>query len=104
MTTTAVVDRPADSTAEAGVQAQAQAAPKKKRGGGPQSPEGRRASSANSLKFGLMARTIFPADLQRAIDLCTAELMAQFLPRSDYEKKQVLEMGRAMAQLELCEK
>jgi hypothetical protein len=41
--------------------------------------------------------------LQAEIDVCTAELTAQFKPRSAYEVRLVKEMGRATAQAEFAE-
>src|SRR5947207_1768272 len=78
--------------------------PPKPRGGGPRTPEGRRASRADALKFGLMAKAIFPVELQVDIDLCIADLTAQFQPTTAYESDVVGELGRATAQLRLCEK
>jgi hypothetical protein len=78
-------------------------APPKKRGGGPQSPESRRAVRGNALKFGLMAKSVFPPDLQADIDACTAEMVEQFRPTTPYQRGLVDELGRVTAQLRLCE-
>jgi hypothetical protein len=77
--------------------------PPGKRGGGPKSEVGKRASRANSLRFGLMARSVFPPNLQADIEACTAEMTEQFRPATPYETGLVAEMGRATAQLRLCE-
>jgi hypothetical protein len=75
----------------------------RKRGGGVRTPEGKNVSRRNSLDFGLWALKVFPQDLQAEIDVCTAELTAQFKPRSAYEVRLVKEAGRATAQAEFAE-
>jgi hypothetical protein len=96
--------QPGTEAGDAPVRDQADApSPPRKRGGGPQSPEARRAVRGNALKFGLMARSVFPVELQADIVICTAEMVEQFRPTTPYEKGLVDELGRVTAQLRLCE-
>src|SRR5207248_4167318 len=77
--------------------------PPTKRGGGPRTPEGVDASKRNALKYGLMAKEIFPAELQALIDGRTAGFTAQFQPTTPYEDFLIVEMGRAAGKLDRCD-
>jgi hypothetical protein len=97
-------DTPALPQAELPVMTEPEAeAAVKKRGGGVRTPEGKEISKRNSLDCGLWALKVFPKSLEADIEQCTAELMAQFQPRTPYAARLVREMGRATAQLELAE-
>src|SRR4051812_44898799 len=74
----------------------------KKRGGGPQTPEGRDRSKRNSAKHGLAAESVFPEELALAIAARTDELTRQFAPKSPYETSLVGEIAKAMAKLDRC--
>jgi hypothetical protein len=81
---------------------QVEAAPRN-RGGAGRTPEGSEISRRNALEYGLWAKKVFPKSLQADIDQCTAEITAQFQPRSPYELRLAREMGRATAQYEHAE-
>ncbi len=76
--------------------------PARRRGGGPQTPEGRARSARNSLKHGLRAKTLLPHDLAAAVERRTAEFVEQFEPRTRYEVWLVGQMALAAARLDRC--
>src|SRR3954454_23971709 len=78
-----------------------QAAPRK-RGGGPKTPEGKARAKYNSMKHGLRAKVLLPAELVAAYEGHEAELTRQFAPGSQYEAWLVGEMAMAMARLDRC--
>src|SRR3954463_10812111 len=78
-----------------------EAAPKK-RGGGPRTPEGKARAKYNSMKHGLRAKGLLPAQLVAAYEAHKAELTRQFAPASQYETWLVGEMAMAMARLDRC--
>src|SRR3954454_22314359 len=78
-----------------------QAAPKK-RGGGPKTPEGKARAKFNSMKHGLRAKVLLPAELVAAYEAHKAELTRQFAPATQYEAWLVGEMAMAMARLDRC--
>src|SRR4051794_3845036 len=72
----------------------------KRRGGGPKTPEGRDRARRNALKHGMMARVVFPEELDIAIARRTDELKREFSPATPYEEQLVVEMARATAKLD----
>src|SRR3954468_20758950 len=74
----------------------------KKRGGGPKTPEGKARAKYNSMKHGLRAKVLLPAELVAAYEAHQAELPRQFAPASQYEVWLVGEMAMAMARLDRC--
>src|SRR3954454_1415865 len=78
-----------------------QAAPKK-RGGGPRTPGGKARAKYNSMKHGLRAKVLLPAELVADYEGHKAELTRQFAPASQYEAWLVGEMAMAMARVVPC--
>src|SRR4051812_1545285 len=74
----------------------------KRRGGGPKTPEGKARAKYNSMKHGLRAKVLLPAELVAAYEAHKAELTRQFAPASQYEVWLVGEMAMAMARLDRC--
>src|SRR5438270_6077738 len=74
----------------------------KKRGGGPKTPEGKARAKFNSMKHGLRAKVLLPAELVAAYEGHKAELTRQFAPATQYEAWLVGEMAMAMARLDRC--
>src|SRR4051812_30749421 len=72
----------------------------KRRGGGPKTPEGKARAKYNSMKHGLRAKVLLPAELVAAYEAHQAELTRQFAPASQYEVWLVGEMAMAMARLD----
>jgi hypothetical protein len=59
----------------------------------------RRGSKWNAVRHGMMAKTLFPVDLEAQIARCTAILTEHDKPATPYEVRLVNEMGRASAQV-----
>jgi hypothetical protein len=76
------------------------AVPARKRGGGPQTQEGKMASRGNAMKHGLRAKVLLPDDLVDAVAARTAEMTAQHAPANPYESWLVGEMANAAAKLQ----
>src|SRR4051794_31583709 len=74
----------------------------KKRGGGPKTSEGKARAKYNSMKHGLRAKVLLPAELVAAYEGRKAELTRQFAPATQYEAWLVGEMAMAMARLDRC--
>src|SRR3954451_13028980 len=74
----------------------------KKRGGGPRTPEGKARAKFNSMKHGLLAKVLLPAELVAAYEGHKAELTRQFALATQYEVWLVSEMAMAMARLDRC--
>jgi hypothetical protein len=74
----------------------------RKRGGGPQSPEGKRAASRNSSRHGMRAKVIFPEDLEAAIKERTIRLIAELEPTNDTEDYLVGEIALNRTRIERC--
>jgi hypothetical protein len=76
--------------------------PKKKRGGGPRTPEGKRRSSMNALKDALTARVVLPDELVAAMERYQVDLTKKYAPRTSDEEFWVADMARSLAQLDRC--
>src|SRR4051794_2309798 len=74
----------------------------KRRGGGPKTPEGKARAKLNSMKHGLRAKVLLPAELVAAYEAHKAELTRQFAQATQYEDWLVGEMALAMARLDRC--
>ena len=77
-------------------------APARPRSGGPRTPEGKARSRRNALKTGLRAKVVLPEDLAIVVAQRTTEFVAEFQPRTPYEKRLVRDMALASAQYERC--
>jgi len=73
--------------------------PKKTKGSN-RTAQGREASKGNATQHGLSSKEIFPPELAEAIARHTAEAVAEFQPRTDYERSLVAEIGMASAKIE----
>ncbi len=81
-------------------EAPAPAAPR--RGGGPKTPDGKLRSRRNALRHGLCSKEVLPDDLAEVVERRTAELVAEFQPRTPYEAFLVRQMALATARLDRC--
>jgi hypothetical protein len=95
----ATVDPTTGETAS-GPQAESQAPPRKKRGGGARSEEGKRASRANSLKESLRSKVVFTPEMAAAIVDRTRIFTEQYRPRNDFERMIIANMAIEKAQLD----
>ncbi len=75
---------------------------KVKRGGGPKTPEGKRASSRNALNLGLRSKVFLPDDLVEQYEALRADLATRFRPDSIYGERLVQCLARSMVQLDRC--
>ncbi len=74
----------------------------RKRGGGPRTPEGKRASSRNALRDGYRSKVVLPENMERAYAARKIDFAAQFAPASTYESVLVDTLARTSVQLERC--
>jgi hypothetical protein len=84
-------------------EAEAEAEAPRKRGGGARTAAGRERCKRNSVDHSLTSKTVFDEAMVQEIARCTAEIVAEFQPRSEYQHRMAGELGRLTAQLERCE-
>ncbi len=76
--------------------------PTKKRGGGPKTPEGKRALRRNALKDGTRASVVLPEDMEAARAKREVGFRDHFTPRDDYEAWLVDRLAFTSVQIDRC--